>query len=133
MQIPAGFEGNLNIVFVAFQQRQQRDIDSWLPFVTQLAAHDPNLLVYETPGSTWTRCDGSSSTAASALGIPDHSTRTRTITLYTDRDALRQALDLPSQETMYVLVIDRQGRVLGGSRARSTPQRARSSREVQGR
>jgi predicted transcriptional regulator len=45
-------------------------------------------------------------------GIPNQTTRQKTITLYTDKGAFRQALDLPNEESIYVLVVDRQGNVM---------------------
>lgn len=33
LELPAGFEGELNVVLIAFQQWQQRLVDTWLPFV----------------------------------------------------------------------------------------------------
>jgi predicted transcriptional regulator len=45
-------------------------------------------------------------------GIPNPVTREKTITLYIDKAAFRKALDIPSEETIWVLVVDRQGNVL---------------------
>jgi hypothetical protein len=45
-------------------------------------------------------------------GIPDPEARERTITLYLDKDLFRQALQLPSEDHIYVMLLDRQGKVL---------------------
>jgi predicted transcriptional regulator len=45
-------------------------------------------------------------------GIPNQATREKTITLYIDKKALRRALEIPNEETIWVLVLDKQGNVL---------------------
>ena len=45
-------------------------------------------------------------------GIRDPITRARTITLYLDKEAFRSALGFPDEETIYLLLIDRQGTIL---------------------
>ena len=45
-------------------------------------------------------------------GIPNQTTREKTITLYIDKKAFRRALDIPHEDTIWVLVLDRQGNVL---------------------
>lgn len=45
-------------------------------------------------------------------GIPDPVARERTITLYVDKRAFREALGLRSEENIYALLLDREGRVL---------------------
>ena len=42
-------------------------------------------------------------------GIPDPQSREQTITLYVDKVALGQALGLPHEHTIYVLLVDREG------------------------
>ena len=36
LSLPEAFEGELNLVFVAFQQWQQSQVDTWIPFARQL-------------------------------------------------------------------------------------------------
>ena len=45
-------------------------------------------------------------------GIPDLATRSRTITLYTDKDRFRQALDLSGEDHITILLVDRRGEVM---------------------
>jgi hypothetical protein len=45
-------------------------------------------------------------------GIPDPIARDRTITLYLDKGAFRQALELPHEDNIYVLLVDREGTVV---------------------
>ncbi len=44
-------------------------------------------------------------------GIPDAAVRASTITLYIDKTPLREALRLRDEDRIYVLLVDRKGRV----------------------
>ncbi len=111
--VPSGFDGQLNIVLVAFQRWHQDLIDSWLPAVAQLEEHDPGLRHYELPvlpSMGW--LSRTFINEGMRAGIPDHRTRSTTITLYVDRPAFMRALDLPGDHTIYVLLLDRNGAIL---------------------
>jgi hypothetical protein len=56
-------------------------------------------------------------------GIPDRLARARTITLYLDKVAFRRALELPHEDDIYVLLVDRQGQVLWRSGGAFTPEK----------
>ena len=49
LEFPRQFEGERNLVFVAFLQSQQTIINTWLPFAQELEATTPNLAYYELP------------------------------------------------------------------------------------
>jgi hypothetical protein len=46
------------------------------------------------------------------MGIPNKKAREVTITLYLDKQAFRKALDMPDEERIYVLLVNRKGEVL---------------------
>lgn len=110
--LPGDFESDRNLVIVAFQRDQQDMVDTWTAPVRDLLARYPDLRFYELPtishGNPLFRAwlDG-----AMRGGIPDHQSRERTITLYVDKVAFRQALGLPHEDTIYVLLVDRAGHV----------------------
>lgn len=111
--LPADFEGERNLVILAFQREQQALVDSWMMTVGELLRRHPDLRFYELPtisrGNPLFRAwlDG-----AMRGGIPDRAARDQTITLYLDKAEFRRALDLPHEQTIYVLLVDRDGRVL---------------------
>ena len=111
--LPADFEGDRNLVILAFQRQQQALVDSWSPAIANLLARYADLCFYELPtisrGNPLFRAwlDG-----AMRGGIPDRQAREHTITLYLDKAAFRQALNLPHEETIYILVLERGGHVL---------------------
>ena len=111
--LPSGFKGELNVVLVAFQRDQQADVDTWMPFLKSLGETHPALRVYELPtlGRRYRMMrpfiDG-----GMRRGIPDRAVREATITLYIDKSPFREALKLGDEDRIYVLLVDREGRVL---------------------
>ena len=111
--LPGDFEGERNLVILAFQREQQALVDSWSPAIANLLARYADLRFYELPtirrGNPLFRAwlDG-----AMRGGIADRQARDHTITLYLDKAAFREALGLPHEDTIYLLVLDRGGHVL---------------------
>jgi hypothetical protein len=127
LNLPEDLEGERNLVFVAFQQWQQRQVDSWLPFARQVEATYPSVRYYELP--TIQRLNALARTFINEgmrVGIPDPLARERTITLYVDKVAFREALNLPGEENIYILLLDRQGRVLWRAAGAYTPEEGES-------
>jgi hypothetical protein len=48
-QLPMDFEGEKNLVFLAFHQFQQSHVNSWLPFARTTIAENPTYRFYELP------------------------------------------------------------------------------------
>jgi hypothetical protein len=111
-QLPSGFEASLNVVLVAFKREQQSDIDEWMPFLNTLRKGQPTLRVYELPtlGRRY-RLMRSFIDGGMRRGIPDAAVRSATITLYIDKAPFRESLRLPDEDRIYVLLVDREGRV----------------------
>jgi hypothetical protein len=110
--LPGGFQGSVNVLLIAFQRWQQSLIDTWIPFVAKLERTHPYVRYYELPTiqkmnhmSRWFINEGM------RAGIPDPEARQRTITLYVDKVAFREALDLPSEDDIYVLLVDQEAEV----------------------
>ena len=110
--LPTDFKGELNVVLVAFKREQQTDVDSWTPLLKSVAETRRDLRTYELPvlarGYRLMRpfIDG-----GMRRGIPDVAVRAATITLYIDKTPFREALRLPDEDRIYVLLVDRRGRV----------------------
>ncbi len=111
--LPDDLQGELKILVIAFQQWQQALVDSWVPTARQLEQSFPGVQFYELP--VIYKMNFFSQTFLNEgmrAGIPDQTTRQKTVTLYIDKKAFRQALDIPHEDTIWVLVLDRQGNVL---------------------
>jgi hypothetical protein len=125
--LPDGFEGDLNILFIAFQRWQQDTVDTWIPLAKQLEQAHEGVRYYELP--TIQRLNVLAHTfinEAMRAGIPDPTARERTITLYIDKVAFRQALELPHEDDIYVLLVDRQGQVLWWTEGAFAPEKGDS-------
>ncbi len=111
-QLPADFEGELNLVAVAFAREHQDLVDTWAPTAARLTAADPRLRFYEVPVLTMANrmfrpfIDG-----GMRAGIPSRATREATITLYTDRESFIRTIGLPGPETIALMLVDREGRI----------------------
>ena len=113
MTFPDDFAGEVNLVFIAFLRRHQDLIDEWAPFVSQLVQEFPALSYYEFPtlpsrGPIYRTFLNEGMRA----GIPSDDTRERTITLYLDKKAFKKALEIESEQEMWLYLFDRAGQVL---------------------
>lgn len=112
-RLPGTLAGEVNLLLVAFQQRQQGDVDTWLPLARELGASHPGLRTYELPViSRGYRLVSGMIDGGMRAGIPDPEVREATITLYIDKGRFRRALAIDTEEEISVLLVDRSGRVL---------------------
>lgn len=127
MTLPKDFEGKANIVIIAFQREQQLSVNSWLPAIQELEKKHSDIHFYELPTIStgyklikWIIDNGMRS------GIKDLKTRDHTITLFTDTKKFRKELDLSTDETIYVLLVDSSGAVRWKTSGSMTPTSAAS-------
>lgn len=118
-KLPTDFDGDLNVVLVAFQREQQADVDTWTPALKTLAARRPGLRVYELPtlGRRY-RLMRSFIDGGMRGGIPDSAVRAATITLYIDKSPFKRALGIPSEDDIQIFLVDRTGRIHWRARGR---------------
>jgi hypothetical protein len=112
LSLPEDFAGNRNLLLIAFQREQQKNVDTWLHEMKRFES-SPGFHYYElptiehlSPVVRWFIDSGM------RRGIPDRHARARTITLYLDKLSFRKALNLPDEKQIYAVLIDRSGRVL---------------------
>lgn len=113
MRLPQDFAGTRNLLLIAFEREQQKDVDTWLGAVKGIESAHPNFRYYEIPAIgranpvfRWYL------DSAMRSGIPDDIVRQRTITLYIDKDSFRHALDIPSESAVAALLVDKTGKVV---------------------
>ena len=124
LTLPRDLGGELNIVLIAFQRWQQAEVDTWLPWAEQLERTHAGVRAYELPTiQRLNRLVQAFIDGGMRAGIPDPVARERTITLYVDKGAFRRALDLPNEDAIYVLLLDRAGQVLGRAAGVYTPEK----------
>lgn len=121
-RLPDDFEAPLNLVFIAYQRRQQEDVDSWKPLTDDVKRRFPQVHVYELPtlarGNALFRgfIDG-----GMRRGIPDPAVRAATITLYVDKGRFNAALGIASEDQITVLLVRPSGDVLWRTGGRYRP------------
>lgn len=112
-RLPRDFEGEYNVVIIPFQRHQQDNVDSWGPFLEKLAGKHSAVRYYELPTiQNYGRLQQFFIDRGMRGGIPDPSVRARTITLYLDVATFAAALDLPTIDDIYILLVNRHGDVL---------------------
>ena len=127
LTLPQDFKGQINLLFVPFQQWQQMEVDSWLDFTAQLEQTFPGLGHYELPTiqkmasiSKWFINEGM------RAGIPNSRTRAQTVTLYIDKLAFRQALEITDEQHISLLLTNAGGEIIWRDRGAFTPEKGAS-------
>ena len=110
--LPDAFDGERNVVIVAFRREHQALVDSWVPWLEARAGLDPGLRFYEVPaiGTQWSPArafiDGGMATA-----IGDPVVLRRTITVYTDVRRVTDGLGIDRTDTVWLFLVDATGAV----------------------
>lgn len=110
---PGDFEGKYNLVMIPFQQNQQRDVNTWIPAAQELERRFDDLIYYELP--TIYKLPTISRTFINEgmrAGIPDQTSRERTVTFYLDKEVFKKALEIESEEMIHLLLVTRDGEIL---------------------
>lgn len=112
LSLPGDFAGERNLLLIAFQREQQKNVDTWLRQMKRFES-SPGFRYYELPTIDklnplvrWFINGGM------RRGIPDRDARARTITLYIDKPPFREVLRIPDEKQICAVLIDRNGRVL---------------------
>ncbi|HBB54954.1 MAG TPA: hypothetical protein DCZ49_02065 [Hyphomonadaceae bacterium] len=110
--LPGDLKSERTLLLVAFKQKQQTEVDTWLPLARQFL--QPNVFdFYELP--TLPRWPGPAKLwleNGMRSGIPDPAQRQRTLTLHIDKDAFKSALNIDSEAHIQVFLVDRAGNVV---------------------
>lgn len=112
-EFPRDFAAELNVLFVPFLQRQQLDVNTWVPFVQDLERTLPGVVYYELP-TIWEMAALQRMFLNEGMraGIPDQKSRERTVTLYLNKADFQRATGIDGDSQMHVLLVNRQGDIL---------------------
>ncbi len=127
LTLPEDFEGDLNIVLVPFQRWQQGLVDTWVGPARALEKDNPRLRYYELPtieSRNW--LSRTFINEGMRAGIPDPTARQRTITLYLDKEHFKEALDIDTEKTIHVFLVDRTGEIIWQERGEYTSEKGRT-------
>jgi len=112
-KFPQDFEGDLNLLIVAFQQNHQSTVNTWIPKVQALEADIPGFIYYELPTiKEMTTMSRAFINEGMRAGIPDQTARERTITLYINKDEFNTALNIPDEEDIYLFLVEKDGKII---------------------
>ena len=109
--LPADFAGDLSLAVVAFQRRHWDDVATWAHLGEELERANTAFVYYRVPVVDHRYrlfrplVDGTLRVAA------DERERQRTVSVYTPKAAFREALSIPSEDRVYALLLDDEGRV----------------------
>lgn len=111
-RLPSDFEGEVNLVFIGFHLPHQAEVESWLPLTKELLERHAGLRFYELP--TISARDGMARyflNNSIRQAIRDREEQEVTIPLYLDKEPFRQALEIPNEESIHVLLVGDEGRI----------------------
>lgn len=108
--IPDDLPGEPRVIHIAFQQRQQLEVNTWLTITDALEADYEGLRVFEFPTISWPyRIMKPVIDNGMRGGIPSDAARGRTITIFTRVSRFIEATGLPGNDDIATLLIDAEG------------------------
>jgi hypothetical protein len=113
VHLPDDFKGRKNLLIVTFEREQQKEADTWLPLAKQLLQDKPDFSYYELPVLPrrdilyrwWLN-------SAMRSAMPDQAGWPHTVPLYTDKESFREKLEISTEQTISLLLVDKSGTVL---------------------
>lgn len=112
ISLPDELPGRVRVVFVAFRQRQQSEVNTWLAVADQLEADYDGLRYFELPTIARPyRLMKPIIDNGMRSGIPSDDARARTITLFTSVSKFVDATGLPGTDQIATLLLDGEGRI----------------------
>jgi hypothetical protein len=129
--IPYDLEGDLNLMIIPFKQWHQNLVNQWSFFLNTVESEFLNFRYYEIPTLSYGyklmrfMIDG-----GMRAGIPDKGVRKRTITLYLNKNEFRKSLEIPSEKTIYLFLINKKGDILWRSEGEYTPTKAKELKDI---
>lgn len=109
--LPQGFPGEPTIVFIAYKQRQQGDVNSWIYALNLDPSSGPEFVELPVVGSAMVAMKSVIDNGMRS-GIVDRSMRARTITLYENASKINRPLGFSGRNDIRVLLIRQSGEVL---------------------
>ncbi len=112
--LPDDLAGSPALVLVAYKQKQQTNVNTWLDRMDEIESAIPGVQIIETPTISSGRWGWMAGFIDGGMrsGIPSTEARARTITLYTDVSLFNQALMIDSTDTIYAVLLDAEGEVV---------------------
>jgi hypothetical protein len=110
--LPADFHGDRNLLLLYFDLTQQGEIDDWNAIIDRWRAGDASLTSYTLLVSSQKNFLSRWWQNASMRSASDPSHWPTTLPVYVDKRAFERKLGIASEKQVWLLLADRQGRVL---------------------
>jgi len=128
--IPRDFDSDPTLCIIAFDRRQQKNVQSWIDGVRSIVTQQ-GISIYEIPTiNKYPSFVQSFITSGMRSLIPDSSDRAHFITLFIDKTPFRESLGLTTEKTVYAVLVDHNGNVLWSSSGDYTPEAGTSLQEA---
>lgn len=125
LEFPRDFAGEHNLVIVAFQQRHQLKVNTWIPYAQEIEASFPGFVYYELPTiSAMPTLSRTFINEGMRAGIPDQTARERTVTLYLNKQGFKTAMDIRAEDNIYLFLVNREGDILWRASGEYTAEKA---------
>ena len=122
VSFPTDLPANPTLILVAFKQRQQANLDGWINAMSLKADDAPpwiEMPVIADYGSIWRGFINNGMRS----GITATEDRARVFTVYVSPERFRSFFDMPTDEEVYVMVVEQNGTVLETVQGDHTPER----------
>ena len=113
INLPADFEGQINLLLISFEPEQTKEIESWMPVAQALQHMNFQFRYYKMPVSNQENMifrwwDSSSLRSVEV----DPETWHWIIPLYINKQQFRQSLNIPNEKQTVAALVDKGGQVL---------------------
>lgn len=125
--LPQELKGTKNLVVIAFKRLQQDEINTWMSATESFYDEYSGFEFYELPVikamNFFMRFNINN---GMRFGIDDEKQRQRTITLYINKESFKEALGIPSEDFIHVLLLDEEGEIQWRTRGPASPDKIKS-------
>ena len=113
LTFPRDFPAKFNLIIMAFYQRQQLDVNTWLPFVDKLDEENNEFTYFEFPVVyKMNAVRQFFLNEGMRAGILDQGAREKTVTLYLDKKSFLDQLGIDSQSEIQLFLVEEKGNVI---------------------
>lgn len=127
--LPADLPGDPTIMFIAYKQRQQLDVNSWIDALGLDPERGAEFVEVPVVG-TGARMFRSFVDNGMRSGITNTSLRARTITLYESPALVNEPLGFTGRNDIRVLIVRKTGEVLWSTSGPATPQMVQELQQI---
>ena len=110
--IPEDFAGEFNLVTVAFKQKQQEEVNTWINFFDEISPKYKHLRYYEIPFIyEVNQLKRTFIQSGMRGGIKEDRARERTVTVFTKREPFFKLMNM-NEDNIYTLLLDKDANIL---------------------